>query len=129
MGISIPPDDISVAERWDKVFRTLSSEPRRQLLLTLSGKSSSEWVQLPEAASSPHYPGSEEDLRVTLYHDHLPRLADDGYVVWNEDNLEARQGPRFGEAQAVLRAITSSADRLPQQLVKDCRTLETARPD
>jgi hypothetical protein len=113
-----------VSERWDRVFRVLSQEPRRELVLSLADRSESEWVALPDAALSRHYPESREKLRITLRHKHLPALADNGYVVWRESPLEARRGPNFDELEAVLGVITASVESLPDRLVTGCRRLE-----
>lgn len=125
MGVNIPHNNIDVVDRWNRAFLALSQEPRRELLLSLTNEPASVWIPLPDAALSPHYSGSREDLRISLQHQHLPHLADHGYIVWEDSPFEVRQGPHFGEIEAILRAIITSSDGLPDRLVTDCRTLES----
>lgn len=124
MGISTPTDDVGVAGRWDRAFRVLSAEPRRELALSLTDRSASTWVPLPDAAHSPHYPGSRDDLQLALYHNHLPAMAKPDYIVWEESPFEARKGPNFDELESIIRAIVDGAGDLPDRMVRNCRTLE-----
>lgn len=124
MSLTNPSDDVDVADRWDQAFRVLSQEPRRQLLISLTDKPASVWVQLPDAALSSHYQGTQDDLRIALYHQHLPLLAEHGYVVWEESPFEARQGPKFKEVEAIIRAVMAFGDGLPDKLITNCRVLE-----
>lgn len=117
-------DDHSVADRWDRAFRTLSQQPRRQLLLSLSNASPTAWLELPEAALSSHYEGTRRALCIELRHHHLPALSDVGYVQWDDEAFEVSRGPNFREAAAVLAALVSAADDLPDRLVHGCEPLE-----
>lgn len=114
----------SVSDRWDRVFRVLSSEPRRKLILTLRDRCPSNPVTLPDAALSPHYAGTPEEMRVELVHKHLPLLEETGYVTWTSSPFEAARGPDFGEVDAVMGRIVSAPAELPDQLVRGCRALE-----
>lgn len=124
MGRGNNGDDLSVAERWDRLFQVLSSDPRRTLLLRLRDEDPTTWVTLPDAAISPHYDGTREQMRVALNHTHLPFLEQAGYVQWHRSPLEARRGPRYDEVETVIRELVSSSVALPRQLVQGCRVLE-----
>ncbi|QLG50078.1 hypothetical protein [Natrinema halophilum] len=124
MAITHKSGSDDVAERWDRAFNILSQEPRRELVISLAGKSASDWVPLPDAAHSPHFEGTSEDLRLDLYHKHLPKLANHGFVIWEESPFEARQGPNFREVEAIIQAMTAAADALPEQMITNCRTLK-----
>jgi hypothetical protein len=54
-----------------------------------------------------------EPLTTQLYHSHLPKLADAGYIEWNEDTQTIRQGPSFEEIAPLLRLMTDHQDELP----------------
>lgn len=120
------PREEQVIELWDKVFNALSAEPRRQLIGRLRDVSETNWVALPEGAQSPVVPKDDRALRLELVHHHLPLLADDRFVVWEDDPLRARQGPAFAEIGAVVTAVIEMAPTLPTRLVDGCPTLEVA---
>lgn len=124
MGCGNNGDGPSVAERWDQLFKMLSCDPRRTLLLRLRDEDPATWVTLPDSAMSPHYDGTRKQMRVALYHTHLPLLERAGYVRWHASPLEARRGPRYGEVEGVLRELVSSSVALPRQLVQGCGILE-----
>lgn len=118
-----------VSENWNTVFRALSAEPRRQIILSLLDRSPREPVPLPESAMMPNVPSDQEALRRSLYHTHLPMLAEMGFIRWETDPLVATRGPRFEEAAVVFEALHSSATRLPDSLVVGCQRLEKERHD
>lgn len=120
-------DPNEVIERWDRVFRALASEPRRQLLTSLNDLPAGCDVALPEGAMSPRAPMDPESLRTELYHSHLPLLADGGYVAWDDEPLTARRGPNFREVAVVFDALYETANRIPDQLVLGCQRLENER--
>jgi hypothetical protein len=116
--------DRSVDERWNRVFRVLSSEPRRKLALSLRAVEPSEWVELPDAALSTHYDGTHDEMRVELRHKHLPLLEDAGYVRSRTVPLAASRGPEFDELDSVLGRLLSTPADLPDRLVHGCRALD-----
>lgn len=113
-----------VVERWDHVFTALSSEPRRQLVVSLLDAPPGEPVPLPESAQNPDIPADPDRLRQQLYHQHLPLLADHGFVEWDVEPLVASRGPDFQEVAAVIEALYENANELPDTLVTGCQRLE-----
>lgn len=113
-----------VSESWDTVFRALSTEPRRQLIATLADAAPTDSVPLPESAMMPNAPVSPDELEVELYHQHLPLLAEMGFVQWTKEPFVATRGPRFQEIASVITTLQSQADRLPDALVVGCQRLE-----
>lgn len=118
-----------VIEHWNDVFEALSAEPRRQIVVSLLDAPPSESVPLPESAVNPNVPPDPEKLRRELHHHHLPKLADLGFVAWEQDPLVASRGPRFDEAAVVFEALQSIAIELPDSLVVGCQRLERERQD
>lgn len=116
-----------VIERWDRVFRVLTAEPRRQLITTLLDAGAERPVPLPEAAMSPTVPRERETLRFHLHHRHLPMLAEAGFVRWEREPLRAWRGPNFEEAAVVIASLHECADELPDRLVHGCHRLEAER--
>lgn len=117
----------NVIERWDEVFRALSAEPRRQLIVSLLDSAPDESVPLPESAVNPNVPTDPDTLRMTLRHTHLPLLADVELIRWQTDPLVASRDPRFEEAAKVIELIQANASEMPDSLVIGCRRLERER--
>ena len=58
----------------------------------------------------------EDDLDLftqKLYHTHLPKLAEAGYIDWDEENGVIRHGPRYDEVAPLVRLMREHADELP----------------
>lgn len=121
-GLGDPPAN----ERWDRVLSLLASEPRRVIIHSLVESPDDEPLPLPEAAESPNVSVSHDELRTALYHNHLPALADAGYVGWSSDPLRVWHGQNFEEIEAVIEVIVESADQFPSELIDGCGFLEQA---
>lgn len=109
-------------ERWNTIFQILSAPPRRQLIDSLLHAGPHEMVPLPSAANPPNDPRPDRQLHVNLIHDHLPRLANAGYVDWDQHPFQAQRGPEFEEIGSVLTALQSFQD-YPLQLQEACHRL------
>lgn len=116
-------------DRWDTVFTALSAEPRRQLIGALCDIPAENRVLLPEAAMSPAVEPDRERLRVELVHQHLPLLAEHGFVEWTTEPFRAGRGPRFEEVAITIELIRTNASQVPDTLVEGCRRLESERQD
>lgn len=113
--------------RWNTVFEAVSAEPRRQLIVSLLDAGPDESVPLPESAINPNVPVDTEELRLTLHHNHLPKLTESEFVEWESDPLRAFRGPKFDEVAIVFQALHQSAQRIPDSLVIGCQRLEEER--
>jgi hypothetical protein len=82
-------DGERVSENWDTVFKSLSAEPRRQLIVSLLDTPVGQSVPLPESAAMSDVHSDPEGLRIKLYHIHLPVLEDNGHITWEESPLMA----------------------------------------
>jgi hypothetical protein len=96
----------------DVMFDVLRNSYRRRILLAVSDYSPSDEGEftLPEFATD------EQDLtelRPVLYHTHLPKLAEYGYIEWDPDTETIRQGPHFGEIAPLLAVLVDHRDELP----------------
>lgn len=116
-----------VVGRWDDVFKALTAEPRRQLIVALLDAPPEETVPLPESAANPNIQVDPDDLRRDLHHCHLPKLADCGFITWETEPLVAGRGPRFEEVGVVFECLQSDAADLPDSLVVGCQRLEQER--
>lgn len=116
-----------VIRRWDAVFRAISAEPRRQLIVSLMDCPADQSVPLPESAVNPNVPPNPEAHRLELIHHHLPLLADDEFVEWKTEPFVASRGPRFDEVAVVFDALHAGATDVPDSLVVGCQRLERER--
>lgn len=104
----------------DDVFSALAHVQRRQLLVSLIGHESR---SVPELSSTDRqmmnahegllhqYLTGPLDIAgvdkpvVRMYHVHLPGLADDGFIDWEQDTHVVSQGPRFDDIQPLLELL------------------------
>lgn len=114
----------AVIRRWDEVFKAVSAEPRRQLIVTLLDNPPDTMVSLPESAVNPNVPPDPETLRQELHHCHLPMLEEMGFITWETEPLAAGRGERFEEVGVVFDSLQSNASGLPDALVFGCQRLE-----
>ncbi|WP_424003776.1 DUF7344 domain-containing protein [Haloarcula salina] len=102
----------------DKRLSLLSSRLRRYLLYTLSTYSTP--VPLPEIADAvttlehgtpaEEYPDERLAIYTSLYHNHLPQLADAGVVRYEQSDDSVELGPNAGELVPLLE-LTITHDR------------------
>ena len=116
-----------MTDRWDHLFTALAANPRRELICSLTDRSPSATVPLPESAMSRNVPPDPEHLRRALIHRHLPMMADLELVDWEREPFVASRGPRFHEIETVMAGVISVSEELPDSLVRGCPELEHER--
>lgn len=109
---------------WNDVFRALTAEPRRQIVVALMEAPSGRRLSLPEAANPPYLLQDPEQLYLDLVNTHLPVLAEPGFVEWERDSLSVERGPAFEEVEVVFEALLAKADDIPPQFTDQCQRLE-----
>lgn len=86
----------------DEQLDILSDARRRDLLLALSNETP-RTVRTNTAAIQ----RTEERRDATrMYHIHLPKLEDCGYICWNKETERVTKGPKFAEIQPLLELVT-----------------------
>jgi len=94
------------------MFSTLSHPYRRRILLLVGEDNPRE-----EGEFSVEALATEDDdrelLTTELYHTHLPKLAESGYIEWDEELHSVRRGPNFDEIAPLLRLMDDHRDELP----------------
>jgi predicted transcriptional regulator len=96
----------------DEILRVLSEVHRRRLLVALLEHNPQEdSVIIPEDAHKGVR--APESLQSELYHMHLPRLEEAGFIDWDRDTHEVVKGPRFDEIRPLLELMQAHADELP----------------
>ena len=103
----------TVPNSLDRMFDALSHPYRRRILLLVS-----EHNPRDEDEFSVEELATEDDdlelLSTELYHAHLPKLAESGYIEWDEDIHSIRRGPNFDEIAPLLRLMNDHQDELPE---------------
>ncbi|WP_255150157.1 helix-turn-helix domain-containing protein [Halorarius halobius] len=97
----------------DRMFDALSHPYRRRILLLVS-----EHNPRDEDEFSVEDLATEDDdlelLTTELYHAHLPKLAEAGYIEWDEDMRTIRRGPNFDEIAPLLHLMHDHQEELPE---------------
>ncbi|MXR51021.1 hypothetical protein GRX03_05295 [Halovenus sp. WSH3] len=109
----------SLADRWRQIYRTLQSGTRRQIIGSLLEADADASLSLPEAANSPEYRLDPELLTTNLVHEHLPLMAEGGFIEWERDPFTVARGPQFADVASVLLAVDQS-EEIPAHLIEGC---------
>lgn len=100
------------SSRLDRMFDVLSHPYRRRVLMLVgehNPRDEDEFVVEDITTEDDDL----ELLTTELYHVHLPKLADAGYIDWDEDTHTIRRGPNFEEIAPLLRLMDDHQDELP----------------
>lgn len=97
----------------DGMFDILKHPYRRQILMLVS-----EHNPVDEDEYSVEALATDDDdlelLTTELYHVHLPKLSESGYIEWDQDEWTIRRGPNFEEIAPLLRLMHDHQDELPE---------------
>lgn len=118
------PDEWEWAERWNQLFQALSYEPRREIINSLLDEPPERRLPLPEAAASPNQSMDSETLAIQLRHRHLPKLADAGYIRWENEPFCVQRGPHFAEPAFIIEGVFKSMDEIPESLIDNCKIIQ-----
>lgn len=55
-----------------------------------------------------------EDTKIELYHMHLPKLEDAGFIRWNREEKQVHRGPAFADLRPFLARLRDSAETGPE---------------
>lgn len=94
----------------DELFELLSHPVRRQVLVTLVDADSGTIFQCEDFVSRGARPERE---RVELYHRHLPKLSESGYVDWNVATGTVAAGRGLDAVEPVVALLADHEDALP----------------
>jgi hypothetical protein len=97
----------------DQLLDALGNVQRRTLLRELLIQT------LQDTKSVTVNEGESTDQELTEFlemsHIHLPKLASEGYIIWNRDSQEVSKGPNFEEIQSLLGLLGNFEDELQQK--------------
>jgi hypothetical protein len=96
---------------FDDVMDALATVHRRELLVSLVMQRSQDEPSVFDVLS---YSEAFADVSFTeMYHVHLPKLAEYGFIEWNRDTHEVTKGPNFDDISPLLELLNRHSDRLP----------------
>ena len=95
----------------DEQFDAMTHPLRRRLLVRLLEHNPQKGDVDPSSLHEGEQP--VEVLEAEMFHTHLPKLEDAGFIVWHQDTNEVVKGPRFEEIRPLLELIDAHADVLP----------------
>lgn len=109
---NVRPDGGANPSALDRMFDALRHPYRRRILLLVTEHNprDEDEFQVEDLATE------DDDLELLtseLYHAHLPKLADSGYIEWEADTHTIRRGPNFDEIEPLLRLMHDHQDELP----------------
>lgn len=96
----------------DQALSALSRTPRRRVLLALTDDSPRQQETFETGKFAPKDPDGET-MQIELYHRHLPRLDETGYIEWEEETGRIRRGADFDEIRPLLELLDDHPDKLP----------------
>jgi len=98
----------------DEVLDALNHPIRRRLLFSLyeQGKN----VRCISIHQVSGLAFEEENTQTALYHMHLPKLEEKGYVRYDGDEHTITQGPEWDQIKPLLRLIYNHLDELPHPM-------------
>jgi len=88
-------------------FEVLSHQYPRRILMAVARQSPlNEDDIVSESVGDVHEKdGAVETLQLQLYHKHLPKLAESGFINWDRNSDTITRGSRFEEIEPVLRLM------------------------
>lgn len=87
----------------DRSFDALSDHHRRHVLRQLAATTDRQELTEATLAATADDPERE---RIKLHHQHLPKLAAEGYVEWDRTEQVLRPGARFAEVELMLELLS-----------------------
>lgn len=100
------------SEPLNRLFGVLSHPHRRRILRTIAESNPRRTGELtPEEFAA----DGEEVARfgVELYHVHLPKLAEAGYIDWDRNAGTVRRGPKYEEIRPTVDLLLDHEAELP----------------
>ena len=89
----------------DTTFDALANEHRRHLLVALLDENPQDATVHASEDVDAGEPKTKRRLQTAMYHSHLPKLVDYGFIEWHADTQEIRKGPQFEEIRPLLECI------------------------
>lgn len=107
----MPPTQSTEADELGELFEVLSHPHRRQVLTKLAAHDDRERdeFEIGELRGDDVH----DDVTISLVHNHLPRLADSGFIAFGRERRVVTRGHRFHEIEPLIDIIVAHQDELP----------------
>lgn len=104
----------SSQESFSTALSALEDAYRRQLLLALieHNPQDDDDVDPLDLVAEKDEP---DILKTELFHRHLPKLEDMGYITWNQNTNKISKGPKWDDIAPLLQIIYNHQDELPDE--------------
>jgi predicted transcriptional regulator len=96
---------------FDDMVDALADVQRRKLLIALLEHNPQD--DSPVVIADSESESDAVERLVSMQHVHLPKLADYGFIEWDEDTHEVMKGPNFDEIRPLLELLDDHEDELP----------------
>jgi hypothetical protein len=96
----------------DRMFDALKHPYRRRILVLVNEHN----FRDEDEFAAEEITTDDDDLElftIKLYHVHLPKLVEAGYIDWDEEARTIGKGPEFEEIAPLLRLMADHRDELP----------------
>lgn len=98
----------------DEALSNVSNIHRRRVLLALLDQNPRTVEGLSNLGDTRTEDIEREDLQIQMQHIHLPKLEDNGYIMWNKDNQQVVKGPQFEEIKPLLKCLADHAEDISE---------------
>lgn len=95
----------------DTAFDALADDHRRNLLVALREENPQDAAVHGSTDGDPGSLKTARRVETTMYHTHLPKLVDYGYIEWDTGTGEIVKGPQFEELQPLLDCLDEYTER------------------
>lgn len=101
-------------DRFGRGVDALGHRYRRRLLVALLDHNPQDDDDAQDAERALGIEGGDDALIETqLFHHHLPKLEDLGYIAWDRETGEIRKGPDWEEIEPLLQLLRDHEEELP----------------
>ena len=101
-------------------FEALANPSRRQLLFALWAETPHDHERFdPLELLQVGEPPDEDATKIALEHNHLPKLADMGYLQWERDSGMISTGPAWDDIVPLLEVLADHRAKLPDGLLSN----------
>jgi hypothetical protein len=107
----MPPRQSKKADDLGEMLEILSHPHRRRIITRLHDRNprDEDEFELEELAGDDEL----ENGTIDLFHNHLPKLAEAGFVNWDQEQHIVTRGPRFEEIAPLIDLMVAHQDELP----------------
>jgi hypothetical protein len=99
--------------RWETQLNALADPYRRQLLVALLGHNPQDDDDIDPLDRIVRSETDSKFLKIEMFHTHLPKLDDLGYIEWHRSEGTIHKGPNWDEIAPLLELIHDHRDELP----------------